>query len=78
MAYYRANIEVRKVPGLDYKTLLGTVRKHERSKITFDEDTDRFTITITSEDLAALRASMNAVMRDMQVIEGATEPQRNP
>ncbi len=74
MTYYKANIEVRKVPGLNYKSLLGAVRQYERSKITVGEDTEVFTITIVTEDLAALRASMNAIMRDMQVIEGAAKP----
>lgn len=74
MAYYKANIEVRKVPGLDYKTLIGVVRQYERSKITIDEDTKVFTITITTEDIAALRATMNAILRDVQVIESAGKP----
>jgi tRNA threonylcarbamoyladenosine modification (KEOPS) complex Pcc1 subunit len=66
----QAEITIQKEPGTEYKRILalsgGGVRARSATKAVENRGTLR--ITITAKDIVALRASMNAVMRDLQVI----------
>ena len=59
-------------PALNYSTILQKTKRYERSSFKIHEDGKNLVIEITANDLTALRASANSVMRDLQVI-GATK-----
>ena len=65
-----AEITIQKNPSTDYKKILalssGGVRARSSTKASEIGGTLR--ITITAKDMIALRASMNSIMRDLQVI----------
>ena len=56
----------------DYKRIIGELRKQKRSKLSVKETQKGITITIEADDITALRATMNNIIRDVQVIEGAS------
>lgn len=68
---YSAEIAIAKKSNINYKKILGESKEHQRSKVKIEESKDKVTISIETEDLAALRASINAVTRDIQVIENS-------
>ena len=69
----RAVIVVGKYPGINYKGALGPTgsRRHARSTLDVAESKGRLRITITAKDATALRASINSMLRDLQIIEVA-------
>lgn len=60
-----------KEQGLDYKRILGSQsgRKYKRSSVSFRETRSELRIDICANDLAAMSASINAVLRELQAIE---------
>ncbi len=69
---YNSVIMIPKKAGLNYKSILGATKEHKRSGMTISETRDELKITIKTDDATAMRASINAIMRDIQVIEGAS------
>ena len=57
----------------EYKKILGKEKKRERSDIKIEEKTKNLKIYITATDNSALRASINAVMRDISSIESSID-----
>ncbi len=68
---YTATMLVPKKIGTSYSRLLGQSRRHERSSLRIRDAGPMLEVKIETSDITALRASMNTVMRDIQVIEGA-------
>lgn len=58
-------------PSLDYKSLLGASRAYKRSSMSVRESAREITFTIEASDATALRASVNSVLRDIKIVEGA-------
>ncbi|MGI0100671.1 MAG: KEOPS complex subunit Pcc1 [Candidatus Micrarchaeaceae archaeon] len=58
-------------PNLEYEKILGTGSKHKRSNVTVAAKNSKLIIEITASDATALRASVNSVLRDLQVIEAS-------
>ncbi len=57
---------------LSYKGLLSNPHSYKRSSISAKESGAAITFTVTASDVTALRASVNAVLRDIKVVEEAT------
>lgn len=68
MKEFRSTIVIPKTEKVSYKRILGASREYKRSSISIKEKTDRLTITVTARDMASLRASINSVTRDVQVV----------
>ena len=60
---------LKKETNLNYSKILGASKSHKRSSTKLKESKGSLTIEISAMDLAALRASANSILRDMQVIE---------
>jgi len=60
---------IEKKPSLNYSKILGAAKKHTRSDTKLKELKGTLIIEISATDLAALRASANSILRDIQVIE---------
>jgi tRNA threonylcarbamoyladenosine modification (KEOPS) complex Pcc1 subunit len=69
---YNGIIVIPKKAGLSYKSIIGATKHYKRSGMTISETGSTLKITIKTNDAAAMRASLNAIMRDIQVIEGAS------
>jgi len=74
---YRADLNISKTSQISYKKALGNIKSYKRSKITMLESKKGFEVKIIADDLTALRASINSITRDMQVIEQASSQQDN-
>lgn len=72
MVEHRAELTIAKKAKIDYKRVIGEIRSQGRSDTKINETKDQLKIVIEAKDATALRASINAVMRDLQVIEGAS------
>ena len=70
---YTCAISIPKKGRLNYKKILGDSREHKRSGIKISETPVSLKIEISAKDATAMRASMNSIMRDIQVIEDAGE-----
>jgi tRNA threonylcarbamoyladenosine modification (KEOPS) complex Pcc1 subunit len=68
---YSSTIKITKLPGLDYSEILSMKDTYKRSKIKIKEATSNINFDILAEDAVALRASINAVMRNIEIIEKA-------
>jgi Transcription factor Pcc1. len=66
-------IHLAKRHNTEYKKILGKEKKRERSDIKIEEKTKNLKIYITATDNSALRASINAVMRDISSIESSID-----
>jgi tRNA threonylcarbamoyladenosine modification (KEOPS) complex Pcc1 subunit len=66
---YSANIRIPKRNGLKYTKIIGKISTYKRSGIEIKEGKKALDISITADDITALRASMNSIMRDLQVVE---------
>ena len=53
----------------NYSKILGKKSTHRRSTISIKEDRDALTIEITATDTTALRASVNSILRNIQVAD---------
>lgn len=67
-AYKVTMVLLKKEPAL-YTKIIGKARQYERSDMQVKESKNRITISITANDLAAMKASINSVMRDLQTLE---------
>ncbi len=57
----------------NYQKILGREKKIGRSEVKVEEKTKNLKIYITATDNSALRASINAVMRDINSIESSID-----
>jgi tRNA threonylcarbamoyladenosine modification (KEOPS) complex Pcc1 subunit len=69
---YTARIVFPKATKSSYKSLLGTQREQKRSTIKITELNGTVIIEAEAADVTALRATLNALIRDIQVIEAAS------
>ena len=65
---YSAEIIIAKDKGRDYKAILGESKTYKRGAMSISETGRELKISIKADDATALRASINMVLRDMQVI----------
>jgi tRNA threonylcarbamoyladenosine modification (KEOPS) complex Pcc1 subunit len=72
-AVYSAELRIPKLKGLVYKRLIGKIVMYKRSKVSLREDKNFMYVAITADDVTALRASANSIMRDVQIIEKAAK-----
>lgn len=69
-----ATITYRKEPGITYARIFSAQGgKHERSSVSMKETADLLTFEIRANDVAAMAASANSILRALQIIE-ATKP----
>lgn len=54
---------------INYSKILGKKSTHKRSTIKIKEDKKLLAIEIESNDITALRASANSILRNLQVIK---------
>jgi len=73
---FQLTLILNKESGLNYKSLLNTETRHERSKITINEKGKNIIVEITASDATALRASANSILRNLQVIESTNIKQK--
>ena len=66
---YEAEIVVSKVHGASYSSIMGKIKSYKRSTVEIKETAGTFAAKVRAADATALRASVNALMRDIQVIE---------
>jgi tRNA threonylcarbamoyladenosine modification (KEOPS) complex Pcc1 subunit len=71
---FQIKLLVAKEPKLKYTAILNQNNKHSRSFIKIKESANQLTIEINADDSTALRASINSVLRDLQVIEATNIP----
>lgn len=69
---YSAKILIKKGSDTSYKRIIGSIKEHSRSKISIKETAKELQINIETDDITALRASINTVIRDIQVIDAAS------
>jgi tRNA threonylcarbamoyladenosine modification (KEOPS) complex Pcc1 subunit len=67
---YEAEIVVSKAPRVSYSSIMGRIKSYKRSTVEIKETAGTFAAKVRAADATALRASVNALMRDIQVIEG--------
>ncbi len=68
---YSSKLHISKLPGLDYSKIIDVKSKYKRSSISVKEGESSIEFRIGAEDPVALRASVNAVMRSIEIIENA-------
>jgi tRNA threonylcarbamoyladenosine modification (KEOPS) complex Pcc1 subunit len=68
---YSATLHISKLPGLDYSKIIDIKSKYKRSSISVKGGKSSIEFRIGAEDPVALRASVNAVMRTVEIIENA-------
>ena len=68
---YSATLHISKLPGLDYSNIMDIKSKYKRSSISVKGGKSSIEFRIGAEDPVALRASVNAVMRSVEIIENA-------
>jgi tRNA threonylcarbamoyladenosine modification (KEOPS) complex Pcc1 subunit len=73
MDRYTAKIVLPKMTKSSYRVLLGVQRKQKRSSIKIKEGASRVIVEVEADDATALRASLNTLIRDIQVIEAAKQ-----
>jgi len=66
---FHALVKIPKSRGSKYMGIIGTGKERERSRTKVKEGKDTITIEVTASDMASLRASFNAITRDIQVVE---------
>ncbi len=74
-----AEITLLKHQGIDYKKALTSQseRAHGRSSTKITSTEKALKITITAEDFTALRASINSIMREIQVLNSMDDLRLN-
>jgi tRNA threonylcarbamoyladenosine modification (KEOPS) complex Pcc1 subunit len=60
---------VEKEPHLKYTKILSASKKRDRSTTTIKETKTTLVVEITSKDSIAMRATINSILRDLQVIK---------
>ncbi len=68
---YHAKIRIPKMPAVRYAAVVGKAKLYKRSSVSMKEYQGALLVEIRAGDATALRASVNALMRDIQVIESA-------
>jgi tRNA threonylcarbamoyladenosine modification (KEOPS) complex Pcc1 subunit len=68
---YEAKITIEKISKINYGKVLGDIREHKRSGMSIKETPNTLEIHIKTSDITALRASINNIIRDLQVVESA-------
>ena len=68
---YSAVIKIPKT--IDYKKIIGNLHEYKRSVIEIAEDNNNFIFNINSNDMTALRASLNLLFRELHVIEDVSK-----
>ncbi|MCL5122541.1 MAG: hypothetical protein M1279_01040 [Candidatus Marsarchaeota archaeon] len=68
---YSATLHISKLQGLDYSKIIDIKSKYKRSSISVKGGKSSIEFRIGAEDPVALRASVNAVMRTVEIIENA-------
>ncbi|MCL5262488.1 MAG: hypothetical protein M1390_01460 [Candidatus Marsarchaeota archaeon] len=66
---YTARITIAKRLPIKYSKMVGSYKAYRRSSISTKESTHSISISIAANDVTALRASLNSVMRDIHIIE---------
>lgn len=66
-----SEITIKKGHKAHYTKIIGKQKEHKRSRTIMSEDDNSIYIKIDAEDIPAMRASINSVMRDVQTIESA-------
>ncbi|MCL5433555.1 MAG: hypothetical protein M1538_01070 [Candidatus Marsarchaeota archaeon] len=69
---YTATIKISK-GSIDYNKILGKMHEYKRSKINISQKEDFFLFEIYADDVTALRASLNMLMRDISVIDNISK-----
>ncbi|MCL4381395.1 hypothetical protein M1614_00240 [Candidatus Marsarchaeota archaeon] len=64
-------ISIKKINGLEYKKILN-FNNHKRSSIDIEETPSIIKFKVYANDITALRASINAVLRDIQTIDNTS------
>ncbi len=68
---YSATLHISKLQGLDYSKIIDIKSKYKRSSISVKGGKSSIEFRIGAEDPVALRASVDAVMRTVEIIENA-------
>lgn len=68
---YSSILHISKLPNLDYSDILDIRSRYKRSSISVKEGESAIEFKISADDPVALRASVNAVMRGIEIIENA-------
>ena len=68
---YSATLHISKLQGFDYSKIIDIKSKYKRSSISVKGGKSSIEFRIGAEDPVALRASVNAVMRTVEIIENA-------
>ena len=68
---YSATLHISKLQGLDYSKIIDINSKYKRSSISVKGGKSSIEFRIGAEDPVALRASVDAVMRTVEIIENA-------
>ncbi len=68
---FSTTIKIPKKVKISYIDAMGDRKEHKRSGVKMSETKNELTVVIETKDVTALRASMNAVFRDVQVVENA-------
>ncbi len=66
---FTAVISLKKGGRVSYTRLIGRISEYKRSSISMRETPSEFTVRIEAKDATALKASLNAILKDIQVIE---------
>lgn len=67
---YSAALRMAKSTPLSYAKIIGKGRKHKRSSVSLRENAASISISVDADDMAALRASLNNIMRELAVVDG--------
>ncbi|MDE1857103.1 MAG: hypothetical protein KGH98_03405 [Candidatus Micrarchaeota archaeon] len=68
---HRAEITVTKSAGVNYLKVIGSKREYKRSSVSMSETKTEITVRIKAEDPTALKASINSVLNDIEIVEKA-------
>ena len=69
---FTATISIKKPSGINYTELIGKTSQYKRSTISMSEKPTALKIRIEAKDATALKASLNAILKDIQVIESVS------
>lgn len=69
---FTATITITKKASASYKMALGEIKAHERSTISIKETPSVLRIDVAARDPAALRATINSVLKDLQVADSVS------
>ncbi len=64
-----ASVTIQKRKGLNYTGMLVQTGKYKRSRMSVSDLGKTLKVVVTATDTTALRASLNSLLRDLQVVE---------